>query len=565
VIGAGDEDPLGARAVAALRSRAESWWRDDPDSDTRAELRALLDTGDLDAVRDRFEGRLQFGTAGLRGALGAGPRRMNRLLVRQAAAGLAHVIGPSSLVVVGYDSRHKSSVFAEDSARVFAAAGCRVALLREPGPTPLLAFAIRHLGADAGVMVTASHNPAGDNGCKVYLGDGSQIVPPSDVQISAAIDAVGEPHRVPLAAPDDPAIERLGDEVARAYVSMVASAAGSGPRDVSVIYTPMHGVGGRVARDAFAAAGFAPPAVVAEQFEPDPDFPTVPFPNPEEPGALDLAFDLARRVGADLVLANDPDADRRGVGVVDDGEWRRLSGNEVGILLADAVLTATEGTDRLVVTTIVSSPQLARLAGRRGVHFAETLTGFKWVVRPGLTRADQRFVFGFEEALGYSVVEFIRDKDGISAAIAFAALMARLLAEGRTITDRLTDLAREAGFHASLQWSVRDHADGGGQRLAQVMDRMRREPPAELAGVAVSHVHDFLVGDPLPPTDAVGLDVGPARIVVRPSGTEPKLKCYFDIEFELGDGDDAYTRARRVADDRLEALRNALASQLGVS
>lgn len=545
-------------------ARAEAWWRHDPDPDTRDELRALLDAGDVEGVADRFDGRLEFGTAGLRGALGAGPRRMNRLLVRQAAAGLAHFVGPRSLVVVGYDARHKSREFADDSARVLAAAGCRVALLGEPGPTPLLAFAVRHLGAAAGVMVTASHNPAGDNGYKVYLADGAQIVPPADQVISAAIDAVGDPHRVPLADPDHLAIQLPDRDVEQAYVTLAASVAGAGPRSISIVYTPMHGVGGRVALAALSEAGFDPPAVVPEQFDPDPEFPTVAFPNPEEPGALDLAIALGRRQEADLVLANDPDADRLGVAVVDDGDWRRLTGNEVGILLADAVLTATSGADRLVVTTIVSSPQLARLADHHGVHFAETLTGFKWVVRPGLTRADQRFVYGYEEALGYSVAEYVRDKDGISAAVAFAALVARLRDEGRTVVDRLTELARESGFHASLQWSIRDDDEGGHERLGAAMDRLRRDPPADVAGEPVTRVHDYLVGDPLPPTDAVALEVGPARIVVRPSGTEPKLKCYFDVETTLDDGPAPYARARQVAGERLRALRDDLESRLDV-
>jgi phosphomannomutase len=290
----------------------------------------------------------------------------------------------------------------------------------------------------------------------------------------------------------------------------------------------------------------------------------VAFPNPEESGALDLAVAAAGRVDADVVLANDPDADRLGVAVAEDGQWRRLTGNEVGLLLGDAVLASTSGADRLVVTTIVSSPQLARLAEREGVHFAETLTGFKWVVRPGLTRADQRFVYGFEEALGYSVAEYVRDKDGITAAVAFADLAARLRAEGRTVVDRLVELARELGFHASLQWSVRDDGPGGHERLAEVMARLRRSPPRELAGEAVSGVHDLLRGDPLPPTDAVRLDVGDARVVVRPSGTEPKLKCYFDLTVPLLDGPQPYAATRRASDARIEVLRAALASALAL-
>jgi phosphomannomutase len=552
---------------AQLLERAEAWLAADPDADTRAEVQDLLDAGDVDGLAQRFDGRLQFGTAGLRGPLGAGPRRMNRLLVRQAAAGLAAWVGPGARVVVGFDARHKSAVFADDSARVLAAAGCVVARLPKPLPTPLLAFAVRHLDAGAGVMVTASHNPARDNGYKVYVSDGAQIVPPIDHEIADAIDAVPDPLDVPLVPLDHPSIEQLGDEIERAYVDLAASeaVADSGPRDVRVVYTPMHGVGGRTALDAFDRTGFGPPELVAEQFEPDPDFPTVAFPNPEEPGALDHAFAVARRTSADVVLAHDPDADRLGVGILDGGEWRRLTGNEVGFLLADHVLAATEGDDRLVVTTIVSSPMLARMAEAAGVHHAETLTGFKWVVRPGLTHPELRFVFGYEEALGYSVVEYVRDKDGITAGLAFAELVARLKVDGRTVLDRLFELSREYGYHGSLQWSARDDTPGGLERLRGLMERLRRDPPSELAGQRVDRVHDYLPGDAtLAPMDALRLDLGAARVVVRPSGTEPKLKCYFDLARPLVDGPEPYAATRRAATDDLERLRVATADRLGI-
>jgi phosphomannomutase len=551
-----------------LVERATAWLDADPDPDTRAEVRGLLDAGDLDGLAQRFDGRLQFGTAGLRGPLGAGPLRMNRLLVRQAAAGLAAGVGPGALVVVGFDARPKAAVFADHSARVLAPPGCVVARLPRPLPTPLLAFAVRYLDAGAGVLVTASHNPARDNGYKVYADDGAQIVPPIDHEIAAAIDAVADPLDVPLVPLDHPAIEHLGDEVERAYLDLAASeaVAASGPRNVRVVYTPMHGVGGRTALAAFDRAGFGPPAIVTEQFEPDPDFPTVAFPNPEEPGALDHAFATARRAAADLVLAHDPDADRLGVGILDGGEWRRLTGNEVGVLLADHVLATTEGDDRLVVTTIVSSPMLARMAEAAGVHHAETLTGFKWVVRPGLTHPQLRFVFGYEEALGYSVVEYVRDKDGITAGLAFAELVARLKADSRTVLDRLVELSRDHGFHASLQWSARDDAPGGIERLRTLMAGLRQDPPTDLAGQPVVRVHDYLPGDAtLPSMDALRLDVGAARVVVRPSGTEPKLKCYFDLARPLLDGPEPYAATRRAAMDDLELLRAALAARLAIA
>ncbi|HSL56916.1 MAG TPA: phospho-sugar mutase [Acidimicrobiales bacterium] len=448
---AGVDDPALVDAVAA-------WHAADPDPDTRAEVERLVADGDLTGLRDRFGSRLSFGTAGLRGALGAGPNRMNRLVVRQAAAGLVAHVGPGARVVVGYDARHRSDDFALDTARVVAAAGGTALVLPRPLPTPVVAFAVRQLGADAGVMVTASHNPPADNGYKVYLGDGAQIVPPADAEISARILAAAE-GPIALAAEDDPAIVHLGDEVLDAYLVMAAACATpGGPRRADLVYTAMHGVGRDVVHAALRRAGFAHPHDVVAQAEPDPDFSTVAFPNPEEPGALDLSLALAVEVGADAVLANDPDADRLGVAVPDaaaPGGWRALTGNEIGALLADHLLARSTGADRLVVTTIVSSRLLQAQAAAAGVRYAETLTGFKWIVRPGLADPSARFLFGYEEALGYAVSADVRDKDGVTAAVVFAELVAGLRAEGRTVIDRLDDLARRHGLHATDTWSIR--------------------------------------------------------------------------------------------------------------
>ena len=421
---------------------ARRWLEVDPDPGTRAETEQLLTDGGA-ALERRFGSRLAFGTAGLRGPLGAGPMRMNRVLVRMTAAAIGRRLlagaagaatdgGPPPVVVVGFDARRNSDVFAEDTARMLAGLGIASLVLPRPLPTPVLAFTLRNVGADAGIMVTASHNPRTDNGYKVYWSDGAQIVPPVDSEVSALIDGAPLPTDADLAPGDDPLIERAGEAQVGFYTEAATSVVDTdSPRDLSIVYTPLHGVGRDVLLEAFRCAGFAEPAVVPEQGEPDPDFPTLPYPNPEEPGALDLATALAAREGADLVLANDPDADRLAVAVPDGPGWRTLTGDEVGALLADHVLGSGSGDDRLVVTTVVSSRLLARIAGHHGVRHAETLTGFKWIMRPGLDDPSADFVFGYEEAAGYAVGDLVRDKDGITAALAFAELAATERAAGR--------------------------------------------------------------------------------------------------------------------------------------
>ncbi|TDC75022.1 phospho-sugar mutase [Streptomyces hainanensis] len=547
-----------------LFARARGWLAEDPDPETRAELAALLDAGDVAAVADRFAGTLEFGTAGLRGEMGAGPRRMNRAVVIRAAAGLAGYLKRTApgLVVVGYDARHRSADFARDTAAVLTGAGLRAALLPRPLPTPVVAFAIRHLGAVAGVVVTASHNPPRDNGYKVYLGDGSQIVPPADADIAAEIAAVG-----PLAGVDRPATgwEVLGEEVVDAYVARSGAAlAPGGPREVSVVYTPMHGVGRATLVDAFARAGFPAPVDVPEQAEPDPDFPTVAFPNPEEPGAMDLAFARARAVGPDLVLANDPDADRCAAGVPDaaaEGGWRMLRGDEVGALLATRLVR--RGVRGTFAASIVSASLVGRIAAAAGLPYRETLTGFKWLGRvPGLA-------FGYEEALGYCVDPAgVRDKDGITAALLLAELAAELRAAGgRTLTDLLDDIAWEHGLHATDQLSVRV-ADLG--LIADAMTRLREAPPTALGGLPVAGAEDLRAGSAeLPPTDGLRYtlagsgEVASARVVVRPSGTEPKLKCYLEVVVPVSDRA-ALPAARAAATEALAAIRRDLAAAAGV-
>jgi len=430
--GQGHEHRSSADTVDAV-TVAEAWLAEDPDPDTRAELQALLEAADTAGLSDRFATSLEFGTAGLRGALGAGPNRMNRVVVIRAAAGLATYVKAhgGSAVVVGYDARHKSDVFARDTAEVMAGAGLRAFVLPRQLPTPVLAFAIRHLGVDAGVMVTASHNPPQDNGYKVYLGDGSQIVPPADAEISAEIAAVGPLAGVPRS--DD--WQTLDDEVVEAYLDRVAGLVDpASPRDLRIAYTPLHGVGRDVVLAAFQRAGFDQPAVVERQGDPDPEFSTVAFPNPEEPGAIDLAVAAAVEHRADIVLANDPDADRCAVAVPEPDSssgWRMLRGDEVGALLATHLVRRHPDLSGTFAASIVSSSLLGRIAAAHGLGYTETLTGFKWISRV------EGLLYGYEEALGYCVApQVVRDKDGVSAALFLAEMAAGLKAQGRTADGR---------------------------------------------------------------------------------------------------------------------------------
>ncbi|MFJ7289530.1 phospho-sugar mutase [Curtobacterium sp. NPDC098951] len=525
--------------VDGVVAAARDWLAQDPDPVTRSSLDAAIDqaaTGDGPAVQDlaaRFAGRLAFGTAGLRAELGYGPLRMNRVVVTQAAAGLARFLidtGRRQSVVIGYDGRVNSDVFARDSAEVMRGLGLEVTLLPSALPTPVLAFAVRHLDVGAGVMVTASHNPPRDNGYKVYLGEddeGSQIVPPVDADIAAAIDAVAAGSIADLHRATDYTVAT--SELLDAYVSATAAtvaAPGLAPdAQPKVVYTAMHGVGWETARAVFEAAGFAEPVTVPEQIEPDGAFPTVSFPNPEEPGAMDLSIARGVAVGADLVIANDPDADRLALAIPDgSGSFRRLSGNEVGWLLGwrAAAQASAAGVGGTLAASIVSSPALARVAARHGLEYRDTLTGFKWVSRvPGL-------LFGYEEALGYLVdPDVVRDKDGISAALSLLSLASELAASGSSIAGQLDAFAAEFGAFASGQVATRvdDLA-----RIGQVMASLRSTPPTTLGGLTVLSVTDYADGvEGFPPSDILRYDLtGDARVIVRPSGTEPKVKVYID-------------------------------------
>ncbi|AXK45567.1 phospho-sugar mutase [Brachybacterium saurashtrense] len=565
---------------AALRDRIDQWLEHDPDPTTRAALEGLreqAEAGDaaaLEEITDAFAADLEFGTAGLRGRMAPGPHRMNLAVVSRAARGLADHLREDvgledPLVVIGYDARHRSADFARRSAEIMTAAGCRVHLLERFGPTPLVAFAVRHLEADAGIVVTASHNPPADNGYKVYLGGraadadgrGVQIVPPSDAQIAARIAAVGPASGIPTA---EAGWELLGEELREDYLAAICALPDpQGPRGVRIVHTAMHGVGTETALAALHRTGFEEVHPVAKQADPDPDFPTVAFPNPEEPGAIDLALELARTVEADVVIANDPDADRCAAAVLDAhrGDWRMLTGDELGVLLGDHMVRR-HGRRGTLARSIVSSRWLGRIAEKSGLEPAATLTGFKWITRaPGI-------VFGYEEAIGYCVQpDVVRDKDGLSAALMVAEMAALAKAEGGTLIGRLDELAQRDGLFSTAQLSLRV------AELAErdvMMARLRAEPPAALLGSPVAANQDLAEGSVettgLPPTEGVLLlSEDGTRVVVRPSGTEPKLKCYLEVLSSVPAGApvEELTAIRHRADERLEALTAELREVLG--
>ncbi|HSP76733.1 MAG TPA: phospho-sugar mutase [Cryobacterium sp.] len=546
----GTDSAPAADGAPTVIATANAWLDQDPDPETQAELRLLLrgagdgDAGALAELHARFDERLAFGTAGLRGAIAAGSNRMNRVLVCQAAAGLAAFLkktaapGRVPSVVIGYDGRKNSQVFATDSAAIMAGAGVRAILLPRLLPTPVLAFAVRHLDVGAGIMVTASHNPPNDNGYKVYLGganQGSQIVSPDDAAIATEILRVAAEERVP----DLPRgrYETAPESVVQAYIDATAGLARRPRAQVSTVYTALHGVGWDTTRRVFEAAGFDLPTLVDAQIAPDAAFPTVSFPNPEEPGAMDLAYETAREAGAELIIANDPDADRLAIAIPQEGSptgYRSLSGNEVGAILGwraaelAASVTGDGGATGTLACSIVSTPALEAVAKAYGLRFADTLTGFKWVSRaPDL-------LFGFEEALGYLVnPDTVRDKDGISAAVALLSLVSDLKAEGVTLAQHLDHFSERFGHFASGQIAVRvtDLTE-----IERVMARLRETPPAFVGTLAVDHIDDLSAGfNGLPPSDVLRIRlVDGSRVMVRPSGTEPKLKVYLDTSSSEG-------------------------------
>jgi phosphomannomutase len=577
---------------SALAATVRQWIAGDVDDGDRAELSALADAGAWDRLADRFAGDLAFGTAGLRGRIEAGPNRMNRAVVVRATAAVAAWLtedegAAGGLVVLGRDGRRKSDVFLREAAAVLVAKGFRVALLDRPVPTPLVAFAARKLGAVAAIAVTASHNPPDDNGYKLYDRTGGQIVSPADERIAARIASPFAANAVPRAELEgSPLVSSLGPDMDEAFLSAVASSARVGAERVpfTVVYTPMHGVGAPFVVPALRAAGFEDVHVVPEQAEPDGEFPTVKFPNPEEKGALDLAFALAKQKGANLVVASDPDADRLAIAVPNperQGEFVQLTGNEVGVLLAHHLFGQTPAAERaskLVVRSIVSTPMLDKLAASYGAHSDATLTGFKWIARSFTAHRAKGLepLFGFEEALGYCVREIVGDKDGVAAAVACCDLARALHAAGRTVPDALGDLYASLGAFASAQSTVPHPTPESRAAVFGALEALMAKPPTEVRGRKVVAVSDFSKGvrrtaagveSPLalPKTMLVELEFeGGSRILVRPSGTEPKTKVYADV---LGSPEKPAKplAAREAARLEGQAMADEIASRLRVS
>ncbi len=586
--------------ASALFEHAERWRSHDPDPDTRAELTALLErarAGEAAALadlEDRFLGPLAFGTAGLRGLIGAGENRINRAVVRRTTFGLGRYLlaqdasARSRGVIVGYDGRRMGRELAEDTACALAALGIPAKVTPRPCPTPLLAFAVKDLHAVAGVMVTASHNPPPYNGYKVYWGNGAQIIPPHDTGIAAQIDAAPAADAVPRPDRDD--LERqslvslFGDDVERRYLDAVRglsvqAAATPAERAFPIVYTPLHGTGNRITRMALAEAGFTDVTTVPEQAEPDGAFPTVAFPNPEEKGALDLAIALAKREDAPLILANDPDVDRLALAVRGPGgAYVQLTGNQVGALLGHYVLTeGAGGGERLVLASLVSSPLLGVIAAALGVRYEETLTGFKWIANRAIEierETGARFVFGFEEALGYTVGTVVRDKDGISAAVIAAELTAGLRAQGKTLLDQLETLARRYGLFVSGQRSLTMPGADGLAAIGAIMKRLREAPPARIGAWEVLAVGDYEAGRrvardgtvtpiKLPPSNVLAFHLeGGSRVMARPSGTEPKIKFYFDLREPIAEGE-AVAAAEVRAERKMADLAAAFSAAAG--
>jgi phosphomannomutase len=565
-----------------LLARARDWAAQDPDPATRAELLAILALPDplKSDLADRFAGSLEFGTAGLRGVLGAGPNRMNRAVVLCTTWGLAHELlatfpdAKEKGVVIGYDGRRYSREFALDTALVLAAAGIHAHLFDDFAPTPLTAYAVTRLGAVAGVMVTASHNPPEYNGYKAYWRNGAQIIPPTDERIAARIAKAPAAKDVPRLDAD--AARSLGllttvpAAVTTSYLDAVKRLAvrDGGDRSLPIVYTPMHGVGDVLARKALANAGFTRVTSVPEQQKPDGAFPTVAFPNPEEKGAMDLAFSLATKEKAQLILANDPDADRLAVALPRAGGtgFVQLTGNQVGVLMGHYLLTERPkiaGEKPLVLASIVSSPMLGTIAAALGVRYEETLTGFKWIANLAMERDKDgyTFLFGYEEALGYTVGDVVRDKDGISAAAIVAEMAAVLGSRDKTLLAELESIYRRYGLFVSSQVSLTRKGASGAAEISALMDRLRAAPPRRVGDKDVLATRDYLAKErvdakgvktplTLPKSNVLTFELaGGSRIIARPSGTEPKVKFYFDVREEVGGGEslaDAEARANGV-------------------
>ena len=573
-----------------LMISAQEWIADDPDAETKNAGQAILNSGDEDTIRSHFGQRLSFGTAGLRGEIGPGPNRMNRALVRRVTCAVGrHLIADVDQaiqrgIVIGYDGRHGSYEFAHDALSVLGALGFKVYIFDSVIPTPRLAHAIRVLEAAGGIMVTASHNPPRDNGYKVFWSDSAQIIPPHDVHISSEIDKIASIDEIPFESRDalikKGLVSSIPEFVHKTYFDEISALrVYDGPTDIRIVYSAMHGVGTPSVQNALKLHGYDSFYPVPEQADPDPDFPTVSFPNPEEPGAMDLSVALGKSHAADVVLANDPDADRLCVALPNEsGEFELLTGNEVGILLADELLSRGQYSKPLVVTTIVSTRLLSRLASHYGVEYAETLTGFKWIAHKALAhkRNGGEFVMGFEEALGYSVGPVVRDKDGVSATLLFADIVARCKTEGRTVWDQLEAVYRRHGYHCTTQKSFKYTGEEGQARIAAILDTLRNDAPGDIGGVRVVRYRDLSVSKEwnrvsgeelsvdLPKSNVLSYELeNGSQILVRPSGTEPKIKFYFEV-CEPCHSSDSFDDFRRRGQSNLQELAKAMLSILNL-
>ena len=571
-----------------LFGRAEAWINDDPDPTMAEAGRAILNAGDESVVESHFGSRLEFGTAGLRGAIGPGPNRMNRALVTRVTYAVGQYLmdslseAPSRGVVVGYDGRHYSLEFAQDVVEVLGAMGFKIFAFPEVAPTPRIAHAVKYFRAAAGIMITASHNPPQDNGYKLYWENGAQIISPHDRNISAYIDKVPSTSEIDRTAVEEliqlRRIEYTDEVLEEVYLSEVSAlrvSNESGP--IKIVYSAMHGVGGAAVEKTLKSHGYHDFFPVAEQWAPDPDFSTVACPNPEEPGAMDLSLALAEQIGADLVLANDPDADRLCVAVPDGESYRLLSGNEVGILIADELLSHGEFVKPLVVTTIVSTSMLEKVARFHGAEYRDTLTGFKWIANEAISHESKggQFVFGFEEAIGYSAGPVVRDKDGVSTALLMADLATRCRQEDMSILERLERICRRHGLHLTSQVAMKKPGSSGAAEIAAIMERLRADPPQSVLSSPVLRRRDLWTGEyfdvgasdepppPLPKSNVIGfwLESG-ARIMVRPSGTEPKIKFYFEVCESFG-SEDSHEQVQHRAELQLESLQSSFMSLIG--
>jgi len=533
-------EPINA---SELLIQVQEWIVHDPDPETRLELQNLLEQNDLDSLHERFSGRLTFGTAGIRGVQGGGPNRMNQLTLRRVAIGIAKYLGKDTSVIIGYDARKNSQTYAADMANVLSHYGVHSQIFTEVVPTPLVSFAVRQQSADLGIMITASHNPATDNGCKVFLSDGAQLRSPVDTEIDERIEMSQFPPREISAGAGE--IQEIEKKVWDEYCSTIANTVRGVSGSLTIAYTPLHGVSWKTVKRIFELSGVTDVVTVQSQLHPDPNFPSTPFPNPEEAGSLDLLFEVARNSKADIAVANDPDGDRLAIGVpTTNGEWRILTGDEVGALLCNRILESTTGQNRKVVSSVVSSSLIGKIAKEAEVEHSQTLTGFKWIISEAYRDPTKRTVFSYEEALGYAVCDSVRDKDGISAALLFIEMAEDLARKNLTILDQINNLSLKHGLHVSRSQALRISDQGSFSQINFAARLLDLKPPESLGGLHIQEFCDYdqaasTAGLLLPQSNMVRLILETGiRILIRPSGTEPVVKVYLEKIVKVEEGQD---------------------------